>query len=599
MQNVALKHSPTIISNKYKTSVNEPIRVAFYARVSTAHESQVNALENQVEWYNSILRDHPNWQKINVYIDKGVTGTKAVKRSGFMQMINDAYEGKFDLVCRRENSRFARNTVDSLSYTRLLAKYGVEVFFYNDNIWSLEPDGELRLTIMSAMAQEESRHISDRVQSGQAVSREKAILYGNGNILGYNLVRGICSSDNTYEIDPVGAETVRMIYDLYLEGLGVKAIATKMQELGRESALAGCKWDGTKVLRILDNKTYAGYISYKKSFTTNYLEHTRVANRDRSTHEYVKGNFPPIIPEEKWNRVQALKSKKVSPLNKKNGKKISKDRWARILICQCGHTFKKYKWRTTKAGEESYGYQCWHQVNNRSKSFRLKNNLDAEGYCDVPSMCEWKLDFMLTAILERLWKNPKETVNVIIEEVKLNYTQDVSNKDYEIGKNSRELERLKFRMDSLLDMKLDKQIDEETFSIKYNQLQQRINQLEEELKPEPEVSIVEREEDVSTVIKKVREILDEVCDLQGKTLSEQLIKSLVTRITPNEDGTFKWYLKAENDDEVIDFNETDYILYDEFTLEFNDAKTYRKKHGNFIRISQWKDLKVAVYIKNN
>lgn len=315
--NLARNDFHTVISNKYKTSLNDKIRICCYARVSTFHEKQVNALDNQLQWYDSILKDHPNWEKVGVYVDKGITGTKATKRNGFMQMIEDASSGKFDLIITREVSRFARNTVDSLNYTRYLAKMGVEVFFYNDNIFSLESDGELRLTIMSAMSQEESRHISDRVLAGQAISREKKILYGNGNILGYNLIKGSKSSENTYVIDEKGAETVRMIYDLYLEGMGVKAIASKMQELKRSSALSGCKWDATKVLRILDNKTYAGYISYKKSYTTSYLEHSRVAITDRSKHEYVKGNFPAIISEDKWNKVQALKSKKVTHLNVK------------------------------------------------------------------------------------------------------------------------------------------------------------------------------------------------------------------------------------------------------------------------------------------
>lgn len=213
----------------------------------------MNALENQMQWYDSILSDHPNWEKINVYVDRGITGTQAKKRQGFMKMIEDASKGMFDLICTREVSRFARNTLDSLNYTRELKKMGVEVFFYNDNIWSCENDGELRLTIMSAMSQEESRHISDRVLAGQSISRQKGVLYGNGNILGYRLVRGKTSSENTYEIVEEDAETVRMIYDFYLDGMGAKAIAAKMQALHRETARSGCKWDATKVLRILDN----------------------------------------------------------------------------------------------------------------------------------------------------------------------------------------------------------------------------------------------------------------------------------------------------------------------------------------------------------
>lgn len=260
--------------------------------------------------------------------------------------IKDAEKGDFDLICTREVSRFARNTVDSLQYTRQLREWGVEVFFYNDGIWSLEQDGELRLTIMSAMAQEESKHISERVRAGQRISREKGVLYGNGNILGYRLIKGKKSIDNTYEIIEEEAETVRMIYDLYLTGMGAKTIAGKMVEMKRKKADGTYNWEHLSVLRILNNKTYAGYISYNKSYTKNFLGHKRVTVRDVSQYEYVKGNFPAIVSEETWNRVQAIKSKKVVIVDgRKCSKPISKDKWCRHLVCECGSVYGKYKWR--------------------------------------------------------------------------------------------------------------------------------------------------------------------------------------------------------------------------------------------------------------
>ena len=170
MDNLAYKLGSRAVSNRYRTNQNDKVRVCFYGRVSTQHEAQINALDNQLQWYESVLKDHPNWEKVKVYVDKGISGTQAKKRHGFMQMIEDASKGMFDLVCTREVSRFARNTLDSLDYTRRLKNMGVEVFFYNDNIWSCESDGELRLTIMSAMSQEESKHISDRVLAGHKTS---------------------------------------------------------------------------------------------------------------------------------------------------------------------------------------------------------------------------------------------------------------------------------------------------------------------------------------------------------------------------------------------------------------------------------------------
>lgn len=161
------------------------MRIAVYARVSTEHEAQINALENQLEWYKIEGSRHPDWEIVEVYVDQGITGTQAQKRPEFLRMMEDAQKGKFDLIITREVSRFARNTVDTLSYTRELKAHGVDVFFINDGINTATNDGELRLTIMSSMAQDESRKISERVKAGQKVSREKHVLYGSGNILGY------------------------------------------------------------------------------------------------------------------------------------------------------------------------------------------------------------------------------------------------------------------------------------------------------------------------------------------------------------------------------------------------------------------------------
>lgn len=156
---------------------------------------------------------HPNWTVLDKYIDEGITGTQAKKRPAFMQMIEDAKQGDFDLIVTREVCRFARNTVDTLVMTRELKNYGVEVYFVEDNIWTMDGDGELRLTIMATLAQEESRKISERVRAGQKISRDNGVLYGSGNIIGYDRVNG------TYVINEDQAETVRMIFDLYLEGL--------------------------------------------------------------------------------------------------------------------------------------------------------------------------------------------------------------------------------------------------------------------------------------------------------------------------------------------------------------------------------------------
>ena len=174
------------------------MRVAVYARVSTEHEAQINALENQLEWYKIECSRHSDWEIVEVYVDQGITGTQAQKRPEFLRMMEDAQKGKFDLIITREVSRFARNTVDTLSYTRELKARGVDVFFINDGINTATNDGELRLTIMSSMAQDESRKISERVKAGQKISREKHVLYGSGNISRCHIIRYFSSVLNSF-----------------------------------------------------------------------------------------------------------------------------------------------------------------------------------------------------------------------------------------------------------------------------------------------------------------------------------------------------------------------------------------------------------------
>ena len=162
-------------------------KVAIYARVSTEHEAQLSALENQVQYYDDILKKNPDWILYDRYIDEGITGTSTKKRKNFMGMMEDAKAGKFDLIITREVSRFARNTVDTLQETRKLKKIGVEVFFTEDNIWTFnDKDGELKLTIMATLAQNESKKTSQRVKAGQMISFQNGVFYRSGNILGYN-----------------------------------------------------------------------------------------------------------------------------------------------------------------------------------------------------------------------------------------------------------------------------------------------------------------------------------------------------------------------------------------------------------------------------
>ena len=226
-------------------------RVAIYARVSTEHEAQISALGNQIQYYDEKLKQHPDWTLVERYIDEGITGTSIHKRPNFLRMLKDAESGKFDLIVTREVSRFARNTVDTLQETRKLKKMGVEVYFTEDNIWTFkDDDGELKLTIMATLAQNESKKISQRVKAGQQITFQNGVFYGNGNILGYDKV------GKDMVINEEQAKTVRLIFDLYLKGYGSKKIKYELEKLGRVTSTGLNRWSESYIIRVLRNSFY-------------------------------------------------------------------------------------------------------------------------------------------------------------------------------------------------------------------------------------------------------------------------------------------------------------------------------------------------------
>lgn len=584
-------------TNRDKVSQDCPIRICFYARVSTQHEEQVNALDAQKQWLESLLVSHPNWVDCGMYVDKGLTGTVAEKRPDFMRMIADAKMQKFSLIVTREVCRFARNTVDSLNITRKLAEMGVEVFFYNDNIWSLDSDGELRLTIMSAMAQEESRKISERVLAGQETSRQNKTLYGNGNILGYHLVRGEKPSLNTYIIDEENAETIRLIYSMYLQGDGIKAITRELINRGITNANGRVIWDVTRISRILHNKTYCGYKCYGKSITTSYLKHSRRNISDRKSYQYVKGDFPAIVSEEDWEEVQRKLMEKTCQVNGNSyGKRPKTNVWKKKLVCSCGKTFIKYHWRTNSDHVAVYGFACRNVVQNRSKDARREVTDDLEGMCNVKSFSQWKLEYMFLRILERVFKNPEKTVNHLISLIDRAYRFEKNTENRrEHASITRDIDKSEKRRKSLLEMRLDGTISSEYYKKYEAELSERINALKLELMEsnEQSESPEERYQEKISNISRMKEILLSITSDSERTEPDtQLVDKLIQKITPCSGSVFKWYLNLC----TTTSTKQEFILHDSFTITFKEARQYRKKCGSFLRNSQWNDVLVEIYI---
>lgn len=525
---------------------NRARQVAIYGRVSTEHEAQLSALENQLQWYDDQVRYHPNWTVCERYIDEGITGTQAKKRPAFLRMIEDAKNGKFDLIVTREVCRFARNVVDTLVVTRELKGIGVEVFFIDDNIWTMDGDGELRLSLMATLAQEESRKTSERVKAGQKISRDNGVLYGNGNILGYDRV------GETYVINEEQAETVRMIFDLYLQGYGSMKIAGILTERKRKTASGLVKWSVSNIMRAIKNATYTGTKCYNKSRSNNFLEQKRINNLDMSTYEYVEGDFPAIISQEVWDKAQKIRESRMKPSlvstsKTTHSKRDSKDIWVNKLRCSCGSSFRKDKWHTKLDGKISYGYQCYNQINNGNKKKRAALGLDTEGYCDIKMITDWKLDFMAKELLEHLWQDRKASVLIAIDLIKRYYKDDRLNENQHNAVSIKaKMEKAQTRLTNLIAMRADGELSKEEYQTMRMPIDAEIQQLQEKLNQTP----TDEQPKSGLELDGIINTLNTVIDFSGTKLSEEVINQFVYRVTPTSDTTFDWYVNLNGTADV-------------------------------------------------
>lgn len=521
---------------------NRVRRVAIYGRVSTEHEAQLSALENQLQWYEDQIKYHPNWEVYDRYIDEGITGTQAKKRPAFLKMIEDAKAGLFDLIVTREVCRFARNVVDTLVVTRELKGIGVEVFFIDDNIWTMDGDGELRLSLMATLAQEESRKTSERVKAGQKISRDNGVLYGNGNILGYDRV------GNTYVINEEQSETVRMIFDLYLQGLGSMKIANILTEQKRKTASNVVKWSLSNITRVIRNATYAGMIGYNKSRSNNFLEQKRVLNLDMSTYEYIPGEFPAIISQEIWERAQQIREKRVKPAlvtadRITYSRRDSKDIWLNKLRCTCGSSFCKLKWHINKDGRKVYGYQCYNRRNNGDKKKREELGLDTLGYCGTSMIADWKMELMAKTIFEHLWQKRAESVQLAFELIKEYYREDrFSANQSDLGNLQSKLAKAQERLKGLIVMRADGEINKEEYQAMRSPIDAEVKalqtQIDKELQRKPESNRLNLDGILSSLKSMV-----EVGDSQ---INHDIVDQFVYRVTPVSDQHFDWYLNLND-----------------------------------------------------
>ncbi|MBQ3545430.1 MAG: recombinase family protein [Lachnospiraceae bacterium] len=564
--------------------------VAIYARVSTEHEAQLSALENQMDWYKPILTARPDWTLVAQYVDEGITGTSAEKRPQFMKMIEDAKKKKFNMIITREVSRFARNTVDTLQFTRKLKEYGVEVFFINDNIKTFDGDGELRLTIMATLAQDESRKTSLRVKAGQQTSMENGVLYGNGNILGYDRV------GKDLVINPEQAKTVRMIFDMYLSGMGVTKIQYELEKEGRLTSMGKTKWFPAYISKMLKNSFYCGIITYHKEYTPDYLKQQKIKNNGVLEYVKVKGNHTPIITEEEYKQVIEMMNRKTKSISdtKKSGQKPQGTLWGKLLICQCGKKFNQH-FHARKGRHSGVYYQCYTSVNLGSYNERIKRGLSIDGACDSPFIPDWKLDMMAKYIFSGYIENIESTINLaytMLEKHIADQEEIPDNTDI-IRCKQEEIEKYNRKKANLFEMREDGDIDSKHFKIRKAEIEAKLESLTDEIEKLTPKKVEQSTEDFEAALKMLKNKLQQVAKCDGSQIPESVVEAFIEKIwvAKNE---FRWYLRVS--DTMNESKDRERMKIAEFKITFEEAKKYLYSFSTKRRLYNWVDLNVSIWM---
>ena len=332
--------------NLGKTIYALPLKVCYYARVSTDTQEQLSSITNQIDYFTNYIHNIKAWNLVSCYIDEGISGKVAHKRAQFMQMINDAKEHKFDLILTKSVSRFARNTIDSIYYTNLLLDMGIGVYFLNDNINTFYSDSEFRLTLMASIAQDELRKLSENVRFGLKQSINRGIVLGNNNLLGYHKDKGKLT------IIEDEALIVKQIYNLFLK------LTHNYSQISRIiNKTYKQKFTSTSIKRILTNPKYKGYYCGKKTEVINYKNSKRKYLSQEDWIIYQDYNkVPPIIAEDIWNQVNIIIG---------GNKNTYIDIYKNKIICS------KHGYVLSKRKKYNNKYYCYYICNN---CFNISSN---------------------------------------------------------------------------------------------------------------------------------------------------------------------------------------------------------------------------------
>ena len=513
-------------------------RIAVYARVSTDHEDQKNSIENQKQYFEQRIRENKDWKLYKIYADEGISGTSLRHREQFKQMYEDAKKGLFDIILTKEVCRFARNTVDALEKTRELKSMGIEVRFLIDNISTFDTDGELRLTIMAGLAQDESRRISERVQFGVIQQMKKGVAFGN-SMYGYDFKNG------QLVINEKEAEIVREIYHLYLDdGYGAHKIAKKLREdcvpikrpLFAKNSYA---WQSETILEILSNEKYVGDLKQRKTYTVDFLSHKKKINQGEVEFIEQKNHHVPIIDRQTFEAVQKERERR------KNIYKVDKEcfanRHALSGKIKCGECGKAYVSSVGKIRADGTRRQFW--TCSTKRKYGLKHILPNGTECGCNSVrvsdTAMKKIFRMALLKANVDKGTLEQSLIRTLTEMMNKYSKKNTTDLETQRKDLENEKKR-----LLDLYLQDIISLDSYKLKNEDIDKKIEEVNRKLQSQSKNK--DDENSLNKAIKKTKEII------KNNEYDDNIIKQLLEKIVIIDNEKVEVYLK--NYDNPFCFN---------------------------------------------
>ena len=464
-------------------------KVAGYARVSTDHDDQFTSYEAQIDYYTNYIKSRPDWKFVNVYTDEGISGTGIKKRAGFQKMIEDALDGRIDLIVTKSVSRFARNTVDSLTTIRELKEHGTEVYFEKENIWTFDGKGELLITIMSSLAQEESRSISENCTWGQRKRfSDGKVTVPFGRFIGYD--RG---PNRELVVNEEQAKTVRKIYGYFLQGRSPYQIAKLLTEQGFLTPSGKKKWCDATVKSILTNEKYKGDALLQKSLTVDFLTKKTKPNEGEVPQYYVEDDHPAIIEPEIFDRVQIL----MQARTKGKGHTSSVSIFSSKICCgDCG------SW---------YGSKVWHSNDKyRRVIWQCNHKFDGEKKCTTPHLEEETIKQLFVKAQNILCKDKTLVISGFEEIRDTAFTTDTLESEAEVLNG--EMNTVSDLIQKCIDENARIAQDQTEYQKRYDALVQRFETAKEKL-DETQVAITKKQAQ--------RQMMENFCD-ELKKLPQQV-----------------------------------------------------------------------------